>query len=61
MANAVSLFQNNPSYAAFSNLGAPGLNAVSFDWGLPFFYGRQVFTALEGASTPAGNGPYVAY
>ncbi|MCW3481296.1 DUF3443 domain-containing protein [Neisseriaceae bacterium JH1-16] len=61
MANAVSLFQNNPSYAAFSNLGGPGLNAATFDWGLPFFYGRQVFTALEGANTPAGNGPYVAY
>jgi len=61
MANAVALFQSNPSYAAFSNLGGPGLNATTFDWGLPFFYGRQVFTAIEGMNTPAGGGPYVAY
>jgi hypothetical protein len=28
---------------------------------LPFFYGRNVFTAIEGQNTPAGLGPYVAY
>jgi hypothetical protein len=32
-----------------------------FDWGLPFFYGRTVFTAIEGQNTPGGVGPYVAY
>jgi hypothetical protein len=32
-----------------------------FDWGLPFFYGRSVFTAIEGQSTPGGVGPYFAY
>ncbi len=31
------------------------------DWGLPFFYGRTVFTAIEGADTPWGVGPYFAY
>lgn len=30
-------------------------------FGLPFFFGRSVFTAIDGASTPAGPGPYVAY
>lgn len=37
----------------------PGLS--SFDWGLPFFFGRTVFTAIEGKSTPGGTGPYWAY
>lgn len=50
---------------AFSDLGgpnggSPGLPA-SFDWGLSFFFGRNVFTAIEGAHTPGGDGPYVAY
>ncbi|WP_427911845.1 DUF3443 domain-containing protein [Ramlibacter sp. MMS24-I3-19] len=33
----------------------------AFDWGLPFFYGRTVFTAITGANTPAGPGPYWAW
>jgi len=33
----------------------------AFDWGLPFFFGRAVYTAIEGKSTPAGTGPYVAF
>jgi len=33
----------------------------SFDWGLPFYFGRTVFTAIEGKPTPGGAGPYVAY
>lgn len=32
-----------------------------FDFGLPFFFGKKVFTAIEGQGTPAGPGPYVAY
>jgi len=35
--------------------------APCFDWGLPFFFGRNVFTAIEGRSTPAGSGPYWAF
>jgi len=34
----------------------------SFDWGLPFFYGRTVFTAIDGFSvTNVGSGPFWAY
>ena len=60
IANADSLFSsNNGNNAAFNNLG--GSNAGVIDWGLPFFYGRNVFVAIENESTPAGTGPYWAY
>jgi len=45
--------------AAVNNLAGP--NGPSFDWGLPFFFGRTVFTAIEGKSTPGGTGPYWAF
>jgi hypothetical protein len=39
-----------------------GPNTINgFDWGLPFFYGRNVYTAIQGKSTPGGTGPYWAY
>jgi hypothetical protein len=47
---------------AFSTLAGPGGTRTSgFVFGIPFFYGRTVFTALSGASTPGGTGPYVAF
>ncbi|MFH1044447.1 MAG: DUF3443 family protein [Pseudomonadota bacterium] len=61
VANAAALVAGNPGFAAFANLAAPQLSADSFDWGLPFFYGRNVHTAIDGMSTPAGPGPYVAF
>jgi hypothetical protein len=33
----------------------------AFDWGFPFFIGRNVYLALDGATTSGGAGPYVAY
>jgi hypothetical protein len=50
------LITNN---TAFSTLGAP--NPGAFDWGLPFFFGRNVFTAVENMSAPGGTAPYFAY
>jgi hypothetical protein len=62
VANADTLVSSNPGFAAFGNLGATELTATSFDWGLPFFFGRNVYTAIEGAGTPGGpTGPYVAF
>ena len=55
--NADTLFATNNT--AFSTAGAP--NPGSFDWGLGFFFGRNVFTAIENLSTPGGAGPYFAY
>lgn len=59
--NTQTLFANNSADFAFSNLGGP--LAGSFDWGLPFFYGRHVFTAIDGATPPTGvpAGPFWAY
>lgn len=55
-----------PSYAAFGNLAGPlacTTSPCSFDWGLPFFYGRNVYTAIDGATEPSGvpAGPFFAY
>ncbi|WP_236572592.1 DUF3443 domain-containing protein [Burkholderia sp. 8Y] len=38
-----------------------GQLASTFDLGLPFFYGRNVYTAISGKATPAGQGPYFAF
>ena len=47
---------------AFDDLATPfPSHPVAFAWGLPFFFGRNVFVAIEGQSTPAGVGPYWAY
>ena len=33
----------------------------SFDFGLPFFYGRNVYTAIEGRNAGGTTGPYFAF
>jgi hypothetical protein len=58
IANADTLFSNNTD-TVFNQLGGPSSNM--FDFGLPFFFGRNVFTAIEGKPTPGGTGPYWAY
>jgi len=60
VANADNLFNNNPNANVFGQLAGPN-SLGGFDWGLPFFYGRKVFTAIHGQSTPGGTGPYWAY
>jgi hypothetical protein len=60
VANADTLFNSNPTAFVFGNLAGPN-SLNGFDWGLPFFYGRNVFTAIEGKTTPGGTGPYWAF
>jgi len=57
VANADNLF--NSGNTVFSNIGGP--NSGVFDWGLPFFMGRNVFVSIQGKSAPGGTTPYVAY
>jgi Protein of unknown function (DUF3443) len=62
VASAQTIFNNNPSFTAFNNLAAQNLvGSNSFDFGLPFFYGRNVFVAIDGMNTSGGMGPYFAY
>jgi uncharacterized protein DUF3443 len=58
VANADLLFANSV-LSAFNNLAGP--NAGQFDWGLPFFFGRNVFVGIELQSSPGGVGPYWAF
>ncbi|HUC54744.1 MAG TPA: DUF3443 domain-containing protein [Candidatus Cybelea sp.] len=58
VANATTL-TSNAADAAVNGIAGP--NSGMFDWGLPFFFGRNVYTAIEGQSTPGGAGPYWAY
>jgi hypothetical protein len=44
---------------AFNNLA--GIASNSFGWGLPFFFGRRVYTAIASRLTSAGTGPYYAF
>ncbi|HLZ85508.1 MAG TPA: DUF3443 family protein [Caulobacteraceae bacterium] len=64
--NAASLLATND--AVLPGIGGnpnqfSGLNAYpqSFDFGLPFFYGRKVYTAIEGRNAGGTTGPYYAF
>jgi hypothetical protein len=65
--NANTLFQN-ATFAVFPGLGINPNVAFpntaypnSFAFGLPFFYGRNVATAIEGRSAGSATGPYFAF
>jgi hypothetical protein len=53
---------NNPfdAYPQLAGTLPPG-NAGSFDFGLPFFFGRRVAVAVQGFTTKVGTGPYIAF
>ncbi len=68
VANAVAVFQTDSTDSAFSQIGGPVFSSgcsgsCGFDWGLPFFYGRNVFTAIDGQTMPMGapTPPWWAY
>lgn len=52
----------NSNFAVIPTLGFQNNNFPGYSiLGLPFFYGRAVATAIEGAGTPYGVGPYWAF
>jgi len=66
--NAMTQFNANPGFAVEPGVGAnPNIiypstaYAGSFDFGLPFFYGRSVYTAIEGRDAGGTVGPYFAF
>jgi len=65
VANAMTLFTNNSSYAAFSYLagttGSGANAATTVDFGLSFFYGHNVYTAIDSANADGTTGPYFAF
>jgi hypothetical protein len=60
--NAVNLLSSSND-AAYNDIGGVTGSLIndSFDWGLPFFYGLNVYFAIDGKSTPSGDGPYYAF
>ena len=60
--NAINMLENTDfdAYPQLAGTLPPG-NAGSFDYGLPFFYGKRVAIAVQGAMTTAGTGPYIAF
>jgi len=63
--NAQTVFTNNypvaPGIGANPNTLSFQPYPNSFDFGLTFFYGRNVYTAIEGRTAGSATGPYFAY
>lgn len=57
--NADGLF--NSGYSAFPTLAGSSNDDNTFDWGLPFFYGRTIYLGFESRTSSLGTGPYWAF
>lgn len=63
--DANAMITANPTAAALPQIAGPSVSIPNqppiFALGMPFFYGRNVFAALEGAPAGGATGPYFAY
>ncbi|HEY1492536.1 MAG TPA: DUF3443 family protein, partial [Steroidobacteraceae bacterium] len=65
--NAETALSSNPNAAVIPNIGGQipdsgsGSTTIQFDLGLPFFYGRNVVTGLEGHTAGGYSGPVYGF
>jgi hypothetical protein len=59
VANAEDLFTNpaTASDAAMNDLAGTNPTGVGFDWGLPFFFGVNVYSSIDTKAVPSGAPP----
>jgi hypothetical protein len=64
VSNAGNLFASRND-AVMPNLAGPVGDSATFDWGLPFYFGRKVYQGLDGKSTTLDGqsvtGPFIAF
>jgi hypothetical protein len=60
---SMSELMSTPNWVFPSSAGTSGSGGIGglFDWGLPFYVGRNVYHGFEGKSSDLGNGTYWAY
>lgn len=56
--NLANLLTTN--HSVFVEAGA-NMGGSLFDWGLPFYLGRNIYVGLQNATSSLGTGPYVAF
>ena len=61
--DASAMFTANPDLGAYPQLAGPvgAMQSQTFDFGITYFYGRNVFAAIETRNAGGATGPYVAY
>lgn len=58
---AINFYVATRKNTVFGMQAGRGVKPGEFIWGLSFFFGRTVFTAIEGMDAAGTIGPYVAY
>jgi hypothetical protein len=61
IADANTLLPDGTSVTAVPSLGGPNSDPASVDFGLPFFFGRYVYTGIMGQTVTGATTPFFAY
>jgi hypothetical protein len=68
--NVANLANFTTALTAIDNVAAPANSfstgtgnqqSSTFDFGMPFYYGRNIYVAIDGSNTSAGVGPFFAF
>jgi hypothetical protein len=57
VANAQELYTGAPTDAVLPSVAGANPAGSGFIWGLPFFYGKNVYSSIDGQSVPTGAPP----